>query len=83
MTGQRVAGWDGGAHLFEGRQWTVESADEGHDITVSIQGIHKADGQVVSGVAVAGLRPDRPLTVHRARGLARALIAAADAADTP
>ncbi|ABL03822.1 conserved hypothetical protein [Mycobacterium ulcerans Agy99] len=78
-----VATGEGGIRLFDGRRWTVESPHETHDITVCIRGMQYADGRVVSRVAVGGLLPDQPLTAHRARGLARALIAAADAADGP
>ncbi|BBX97079.1 hypothetical protein [Mycobacterium lacus] len=79
----RITGRDGGARVFDGREWTVESASEGHDITVSIHGMQCADGRVVSRVAVGGLCPDWPITSQRARRLARALIAAADAAEGP
>jgi hypothetical protein len=78
---ESIAGWDGGARVFDGREWTVESASEGADITVSIHGMQYADGRVVSRVAVGGLCPDWPITSQRARRLARALIAAAEAAD--
>ncbi len=77
-----IAGWDGGARVFDGRGWTIESTTVGHDITVSIHGMRYADGRVVSRVAVDGLRPDWPITSQRARRLARVLIAAADAADS-
>ncbi|CAM4298134.1 hypothetical protein MB901379_03202 [Mycobacterium basiliense] len=73
----------GGVRLFDGRTWTVESANASHDITVSIHGMQFADGRVVSRVAVGGLNSDRLLTPRRARVLARALIAAAEAADSP
>ena len=78
-----MAGWDGQARLFDGREWTVDSADDGHDITVSIHGMQYADGRVESRVAVGGLCPDSPISSQRARRLARVLIAAADSADSP
>lgn len=78
-----IAGWDGGTRIFDGREWTVESASEGQDITVTIHGIQFADGHVVSRVAVGGLCPDWPITSSRARRLARVLMAAADAAENP
>src|SRR5260370_22336705 len=77
-----IAGWDSGARLFDGREWTVDSADDGHDITVSIHGMQFADGRVESREAVGGLCPDSPISSQRARRLARVLIAAADSADT-
>ncbi|MCV7200339.1 hypothetical protein [Mycobacterium angelicum] len=80
---KRIAGWDGGARLFDGREWTVDSVNGGSDITVSIHGLQYADGRVVSRVAVGGLCPDWPITSQGARRLARALIAAADAAENP
>jgi hypothetical protein len=78
-----IAGWDGGTRIFDGREWTVEGASEGQDITIAIHGIQFADGHVVSRVAVGGLCPDWPITSSRARRLARILIAAADAAENP
>jgi len=78
-----TGGWDGEARLFDGREWTVDSADDGHDITVSIHGMQFADGRVESRVAVGGLCPDWPISSQRARRLARVLIAAADSADSP
>ncbi|MGB9303138.1 MAG: hypothetical protein WCB92_05490 [Mycobacterium sp.] len=78
-----IAGRDGGTRIFDGREWTVESASEGQDITVTIHGMQFADGRVVSRVAVGGLCPDWPITSSRARKLARVLIAAADAAENP
>ena len=77
-----ITAWDGGARLFDGREWTVDSADDGHDITVSIHGLQYADGRVVSRVAVGGLGPDLPISSQRARRLARVLMAAADSADS-
>lgn len=79
---RQVAGWDGGARLFDGREWTVDSAN-GSDITVSVHGMQYADGRVVTRIAVGGLCPDWPITSQGARRLARALIAAADAAENP
>jgi hypothetical protein len=78
-----IAGWDGGTRIFDGREWTVESASEGQDITVTVHGMQFADGRVVSGVAVGGLCPEWPITSQRARRLARVLMAAADAAESP
>jgi len=77
-----ITGWDGGARLFDGREWTVDSADDDHDITVSIHGMQYADGRVVSRVAVGGLCPDWPISSQRARRLARVLMAAAESADS-
>jgi len=78
-----IAGWDGGTRIFDGREWTVESASEGQDITVTVHGMQFADGRVVSRVAVGGLCADWPITSQRARRLARVLMAAADAAERP
>jgi hypothetical protein len=78
----KIAGWDGATRVFDGREWTVESGNDGHDITVTIHGMQYVDGRIVSRVAVGGLCPDWPITSQRARRLARALMAAADAADS-
>jgi hypothetical protein len=77
-----IAGWDVGTRIFDGREWTVDSATEGQDITVTVHGIQFADGRVVSRVGVGGLSPDWPISSSRARRLARVLMAAADAAES-
>ena len=71
-----------GLAYSDGREWTVDSADDDRDITVSIHGMQYADGRVVSRVAVGGLRPDWPISSQRARRLARVLMAAAESADS-
>jgi hypothetical protein len=77
--------WDTGAavRVFDGPEWRIKHApDHGQraDIVVSVINLQYADGHSLSEIIIDC--PDTPvITSAQARKLARALIAAADAAE--
>ena len=69
-----IGAWEGFHRIFDGKGWTIE-----HDITVTVYGTQHRDGRSERKIAVGCLAD--LITPAEARGLATALIAAADAAD--
>jgi hypothetical protein len=65
---------------FKGSSWVVQRDEQPDDIRVSISGVQFPDGRIERGIFIDGAIDD--LTAAQARALARALIAAADEAET-
>lgn len=68
---------------WHGVHRTIPADDPGNrpwsdDIEVYVHGTQTADGEVTRHISVDQLHADNPITAVQARGLARALIAAAD-----